>query len=45
MFEENIELEPKSLKLTDFSFAKSWRLLKDFKGSLSDTVMDERRKA
>ena len=45
MFEEDIQLESKGLKLSDFSFAKSRRLLKDVKGSFSDTVIDERREA
>ncbi len=45
LFEEDIEPEPKSLKLTDFLFAKSRHLLKDFKGSFRDTVIDERKKA
>jgi len=31
------------LTLNDFSFAKSRKLLKDVKGSLSDAVIEERR--
>lgn len=41
------EIEPKSdkgLNLSDFSFSKSKKLLKDFKGSFSDAVIEERRK-
>ena len=45
MFEEDIKLESKELKLSDFSFAKSRQLLKDVKGSFSDTVINERREA
>lgn len=33
----------KSLSLTDFSFSKSKKNLQNFKGSFSDTVIDERR--
>ena len=44
-FEEEINVESKGLKLSDFSFAKSRQLLKDIKGSFSDTVIDERREA
>ncbi|MFN0033735.1 MAG: hypothetical protein ACKVUS_01625 [Saprospiraceae bacterium] len=42
------EAEPRSkkvLKLSNFSFARTRALLKDFKGSLSETVVEERRKA
>ena len=35
----------KVLKLSSFSFAKTRALLKDFKGSFSETVVEERRKA
>lgn len=35
----------KPLKLSDFSFAKSQEILKDYKGSLSDAVIEERRSA
>ena len=45
MFEEDFNLESKGLKLSDFSFAKSRKLLKDVKGSFSDTVINERREA
>ena len=41
------EIEPISengLVLSDFSFTESKELLKDFKGSFSDTVVDERRR-
>ena len=45
IFEEDIKPESKELKLSDFSFAKSRKLLKDVKGSFSDTIIDERREA
>jgi len=32
-----------NVSLSDFSFAKSREILKDYKGSLSDTVLEERR--
>jgi hypothetical protein len=38
-----VDVQPKRLKLSDFSFAKSRELLKDMKGNLSDTVIEERR--
>ncbi|MEX8547034.1 MAG: hypothetical protein V5804_05470 [Mucilaginibacter sp.] len=38
--EKSIE---KRLTLDDFSFAKGWEILKDYKGSLSDEVIRERR--
>lgn len=43
--EEEDELPAKSKRLTfeDFSFAESREALKDYKGSFSDTVIDERR--
>lgn len=31
------------VSLSDFSFASSREILKDYKGSLSDTVLEERR--
>ncbi len=37
--------EPKILKLSDFSFYKTRKLLKDYNGSFSDTVIEERRKS
>ncbi len=40
------DVEPhskKALKLSNFSFAKTRALLKDFKGSLSEAVVEERR--
>ncbi len=37
------ESTEKSLSLADFSFAKSQKNLENFKGSLSDTVIEERR--
>ncbi len=33
----------RSLKLSDFSFSKTQELLKDYKISFSDTVIEERR--
>ncbi len=33
-----------SLTLSDFSFSKSQQILANYKGSLSDTVIEERRK-
>jgi hypothetical protein len=41
-FEEEIKT---TLALTDFSFLESQELLKDIKGSFSDEVIEERRKA
>ena len=35
----------KPLKLSDFSFAESQEILKDYKGSFSDAVIEERRAA
>ena len=43
MFEEDSISESKPLKPEDFSFEKSRQLLKDIKGSLSDTIIEERR--
>lgn len=43
---ENFEKTPtekKYLQLSDFSFAKAQAVLKDYKGSLSDAVIEERR--
>jgi hypothetical protein len=37
------EEETKKLNLSDFSFNRSKEILKDYKGSLSDTVIEERR--
>ena len=40
------EIEPiseKGLSLSDFSFSESKKLLKDYKGSFSDTVIEERQ--
>ena len=37
--------EPRRLKFSDFSFAKSREILKNTKGSLSETVIEERREA
>lgn len=35
--------ETKKMNLGDFSFNRSKEILKDYKGSLSDTVIEERR--
>jgi hypothetical protein len=43
-FLEDIQSDSKKgLSLSDFSFSKSQKNLKNFKGSLSDSVIDERR--
>lgn len=43
-FLEEIETtSEKRLSLSDFSFSKSKRTLSDYKGSFSDTVIEERR--
>jgi hypothetical protein len=42
------ETEPlleKELSLSDFSFSESKQLFKDYKGSFSDSVIEERREA
>jgi len=45
-FEESYEEEgKKGLKLSDFSFLETQKLLKDCKTSFSDEVIEERRKA
>jgi len=45
-FLEDVEFSATdSLRLSDFSFAESRELLKNYKGSFSDTVIEERRKA
>ncbi|MCP4217327.1 MAG: hypothetical protein GY765_21970 [bacterium] len=48
-FLEEIEEEPhqsdnQKIELDDFSFKRSKEILKDFKGSLSDVVIEERRR-
>jgi hypothetical protein len=46
-FLEDIEKEkeePRKLNLAEFSFNRSRELLKDYKGSLSDAVIEERRR-
>ncbi len=44
-FLEDTEISSeKRLTLDDFSFAKSREALKDYKGSFSDTVIEERRR-
>lgn len=45
-FLEEVETNSeKGISLSDFSFAKSKKNLKNFKGSFSDTVVEERRAA
>lgn len=36
---------PESLQLTDFSFLETQELLKEYKGSFADEVIEERRQA
>ena len=44
-FLEEIEnTSDQGFRLSDFSFSKSKKLLKDYKGSFSDSVIEERRK-
>ena len=43
-FLEDIQIKSdNALALTDFSFSKSKKNLQNFKGSFTDTVIDERR--
>ncbi len=43
-FLEDIKIESeKGLALSDFSFSKSQKNLENYKGSFSDTVIEERR--
>ena len=43
-FLEDVQSESqKGLSLSDFSFSKSQKNLENFKGSFSDTVIEERR--
>lgn len=43
-FLEDIKVKSeRSLRLSDFNFVKSRKNLENFKGSLSDTVVEERR--
>ena len=43
-FLEDLEKEEtKKLNLSDFSFNRSKEILKDYKGSLSDALIEERR--
>lgn len=44
-FIEETEELPVTLKLTDFSFLETQALLKEYKGSFSDEVVEERRSA
>lgn len=39
------EEKKKKLKLSDFSFAETWKLLKDCKTSFADEVVKERRES
>lgn len=44
-FLEDVEyIAKEGFKLSDFSFSKTRSLLKSFKGSFSETVIEERRK-
>ena len=44
VFEEEVsKREEKRLQFSDFSFAESREILKNTKGSLSETVIEERR--
>ncbi|HEY5464274.1 MAG TPA: hypothetical protein VIJ95_13520 [Hanamia sp.] len=46
VFEEEVNKpKPGRLKFSDFSFAKSREILKNTKGSLSETVIEERRES
>jgi hypothetical protein len=46
IFEEEVSKpEPSRLTFSDFSFAKTREILKNTKGSLSETVIEERREA
>ena len=43
-FLEDIQIQSeKGISLSDFSFSKSQKNLENYKGSLSDTVIEERR--
>lgn len=43
-FLEDVIVKPgKRLTLSDFSFAESQKILEDYKGSLADAVIEERR--
>lgn len=41
--EDVTEMQPRKVQLETFSFAKSRKLLKGYRGSLSDAVIEERR--
>lgn len=41
---DTIKKEPKKLNLDTFSFKRSREILKNFQGSLSDAVIEERRR-
>lgn len=43
VFEEDMQSPLQELKLSDFSYAKSRLLLKNVKGSFSDSVIENRR--
>ena len=44
IFLEDIQIQSeKEISLSDFSFAKSQKILENYKGSLSDAVIEERR--
>jgi len=43
-FLEDVQIQSdKGLTLTDFSFSKSQKNLENYKGSFSDTIVEERR--
>ena len=44
-FHDEIEEKSIGLKLSDFTFLETQELLKDYNGSFSDEVVDERRSA
>jgi len=44
-FQEEVENEDKSLKLSDFSFFEAQEFLKEYKGTFSEEVVEERRAA
>lgn len=40
---DNAEFVGDKISLSEFSFSKSREILKDYKGSLSDSIVEERR--
>ena len=45
VFPEVYEEKDESLNLSQFGFAQARELLKDFKGSFTDTLLEERRQS